>query len=158
MGRWVVTLLLAGLAGNAAAQPPASAGKWGNVTQLALGTEIRLALSGGRTVRGKLQNATSDAVAIQEAARQETLPRTDIKSIQLRGKGRRGRNALIGIAIGAGAGLAIGAAVDSHDKASFDNFLPNAGKAIFTPVGAIIGAIVGVAIPAGGWREIYRAP
>jgi hypothetical protein len=38
------------------------------------------------------------------------------------------------------------------------NFFPNGGKAVLTPLGAIIGAVVGVAIPSGGWHDIYRAP
>src|ERR1022692_1130371 len=126
----IVVLLLAGLAGNAPAQPPASPEGWASLSQVAPGTEIRVALSGGRTVRGSL----------------------------VKRKGHRGRNALIGAAIGAGGGLAIGAAVDRHDSGKGLNFFPNGGKAVLTPLGAIIGAVVGVAIPSGGWHDIYRAP
>jgi hypothetical protein len=98
---------------------------------------------------------TSDSLDINAATRQETLPRAEIRMVQLKRNGHRWRNTLIGLAIGGGGGLAIGAAVDHGNRSGW---FPNAGKAIFAPLGAIIGAVVGVAIPAVGWREIYRAP
>jgi hypothetical protein len=153
----IAALLFAGLAGNASAQQPSSTGNWAGLNQLAPGDGIRVALSGGRTVRGNLSGVTADSLAIQTAASQETLPRAEIKRVQSKGESHRGRNTLIGLAVGAGAGLAIGAAVDHTDHGYFDIF-PNAGKEVITPVGAIVGAIVGVLIPTGGWREVYRAP
>jgi hypothetical protein len=154
----IAALLLVGLAGSAAAQQPAATDKWASLARLAPDTQIRVALSGGRTVGGNLLNATSDSLAVRTAAGQETLMRTEIKRVQTKGKGRRGRRTLIGLAIGAGAGLAIGAVVDHGDSGKAFNFWPNAGKVVFTPLGAIVGTIVGVAIPTGGWREVYRAP
>jgi hypothetical protein len=155
---WVAALLPVAIAGNAAPQRQTPEEKWADVIQLAPGTVIRVTLSGGNTIDGTLQTATADSLAVQAAASQEKFMRTEIAKVQVKGKGRRGRRVLIGLAIGAGGGLAIGAAVDSHDKRSQFNIVPNAGKEVFTPLGAILGAIVGVAIPAGGWREVYRAP
>jgi hypothetical protein len=126
--------------------------------QLAPGEHIRIVLSSGRTIRGKLQTVTSESLTINGAANQEKLSRAEIGRVQLKGQGHRGRNALIGLAIGAGGGLAIGAAVDSHDSHHTLNLFPSACIAVFTPLGAIIGAVVGVAIPTGRWREVYRAP
>lgn len=156
--RLVIAMLLwMATGGNAGAQPQASADKWAAVTRLAPGTQVRIDLSSGKTAGGTLQNAATDSVTIQSGAGQETLPRTQIGRVQVKGGGRRGRHALIGMAIGAGGGLAIGAALDSHDKGSFVNVAPNFGKAAITPLGAIIGGVVGLAIPSGGWREVYRA-
>jgi hypothetical protein len=52
--------------------------------------------------------------------------------------------------------LAIGAAGDStcHSDCFVGN---NIGKEVLTPVGAIVGTIVGVAWPTGGWHEVYRS-
>jgi hypothetical protein len=38
------------------------------------------------------------------------------------------------------------------------DWFPYFGKVVLTPLGAIIGTVVGVALPTGGWREVYRAP
>ena len=151
----VVALLFAALAAKAPAQPHASPGSWANLSQLAPGTEIRVALSGGRTLRGFLQRVTPDSLAINAPTSQETLSRADIKRVQVKRTGHRGRNTLIGLLSGTGGGLAIGAAVD-HGTGG--GWFPNIGKAIMTPLGTVIGTVVGVAIPTGGWREIYRSP
>jgi hypothetical protein len=128
---------------------------WSAVDGLAAGTEIRVWVSGGKTLRGFLQKADADSLTINATTSQETLARQDVKRVQTKRQGHRGRNTLIGFAVGTAGGLAAGAGVDHADTGSW---FPNAGKAVFTPIGAIIGTVVGVALPTGGWREVYRAP
>lgn len=144
-------LLAAGVHG----QSQTSDARWARLSQLPAGSEIRVVAAGGRTLRGFLQGATADSIVLNATTSQETLARADIRRIQLKRPGHRGRNTLIGLAIGAVSGLAFGAAVDHESHSSW---FPNLGKAVFTPVGALIGTVVGVAIPTGRWREIYRAP
>jgi hypothetical protein len=154
----LLALLLVGLAGNAAAERQATPSeKWARVTQVAPGTEIRVTLVGGRTIRGYLQKATADSVAVNATTSQEMLLRAEITRVQLRHESHRGRNALIGLGIGAGGGLAVGAAVDLSRRGGSWDWFPNAGKEVFTPLGAIIGTVVGAVIPTGGWHEVYRA-
>jgi hypothetical protein len=121
-----------------------------------MGAEIRVTLANGKTLLGFIQRVTPESLAINATTSQETLSRQDIRRVALKRPGHRGRNTLIGLAIGTGAGLAAGAGVDS--QRSPGDWLPNFGKAVFSPLGALIGTVVGVALPTGRWREVYRAP
>jgi hypothetical protein len=134
----------------------AQSSEWSNVKHLAKGEEIRVFLVGsngsdGKSYRGQLSEATDESLIMIAASSQETLARAQIKKISIKKPSHRGRNALIGLGIGAAGGLAIGAAADAEE-----GFL-SIGKQVFTPVGAIIGTVVGVAWPTGGWKDVYRA-
>lgn len=74
--------------------------------------------------------------------------------VSLKKNGHRMRNALIGLGVGAGVGVGVGAAADTNCTGLC--FGGNFGKAIFTPLGAVAGVLVGALIPTGGWREIYK--
>ncbi len=147
-------LAAAALAASAAAQTQPPDGNWAPFNQLAAGSEIRVQLTSGRTVRGYFQSATADSLAINATTSQERLSRQEIRRVQVKREGHRGRNTLIGLGLGAGVGLAAGAAADAGRP---DDWFPNAGKAVLTPLGMLVGTVVGVAWPTGGWREIYRA-
>ncbi len=158
--RFIIAILLA--AGLISAQTPtapaSNPGKsdWANLKRLAAGEEIRVSMSDGKSFRGQLQSATEDSLIMVAASSQQTLGRPQITKIATKGASHRGRNTLIGLGIGAGAGLAIGAGADSScapHNCWFDN---NFGKVVFTPLGALVGTIVGVAWPTGGWHEVYR--
>jgi hypothetical protein len=146
-----VTFLIVLATFTAFAQQP----DWGRVTALPIGSEIRVSLDSGKSYRGQLQNVTGDSLIIVAAASQETLPRPQIKRIATKGDSHRLRNTLIGLGIGAGAGLGIGAGSDAtcNPHCFLGN---NIGKEVLTPLGAIVGTIVGVAWPTGRWHEIYR--
>ena len=149
-------LLGAILAASAAAQPAKPIANWANLNQLVTGAEIRVTLADGKSLRGFMQRVTPESLAINATTSQETLSRQDIRRVALKRPGHRGRNTLVGLAIGAGAGLAVGVGVDSQRRPG--DWLPNFGKEVLLPVGAIIGTVVGVALPTGGWRTVYRAP
>ena len=107
-------------------------------------------------MRGFLQKARRGFAGINATTSQETLARQEIKRVQSKRPGHRGRNTLIGLGVGHPAdGFAAGAGIDHETPTAGSR---NAGKAVLTPIGAIIGTVVGVAIPTGGWREVYRAP
>ena len=149
--------LVATLAATAAAQPAKPIANWANLNQLVTGAEIRVTLANGKTLRGFVQRVTPESLAINATTSQETLSRQDIRRVALKRPGHRGRNTLIGLAIGTGAGLAVGVGVDSQSRGQYDLF-PNSGKAVLSPLGALAGTVIGVALPTGGWREVYRAP
>jgi hypothetical protein len=156
----VLAILLAAgvIAAQTSAPPAGTLGKsdWAGVKRLAAGQEIRVSLSDGKSFRGQLQSATDESLIMVAASSQQTLARLQISKVATKGDSHRARNALIGLGIGAGGGLAIGAAGDStcHSDCFVGN---NIGKEVLTPVGAIVGTIVGVAWPTGGWHEVYRS-
>ncbi len=131
----------------------AAQANWNAVKTLTPGTDVRI-LSGTRTLRGKIDGVTDDAIVVRSRKGAETFKQPDVMRVSLRTSGHRTRNALIGLGAGAGAGLGLGAVADASCK-SFC-FGGNLGKEVFTPVGAIVGLAVGALIPAGGWREIYQ--
>jgi hypothetical protein len=150
----LLAIMAAALAESATAQQGKPIAQWANLNRLENGSEIRVVLAGGKTLRGFLQSVSPDSLAINATTSQEALSRQEIKLVSQKRPGHRGRNTLIGLGIGAAGGLATGAAIDHGDHGWF----PNLGKAVFTPLGAIIGTVVGVAIPTGGWRVVYHAP
>ena len=137
--RFVLAILLA--AGVTAAQTPAPSASsptksdWANVKRLAAGEEIRVSMSDGKSFRGQLQSTTDESLIMVAASAQQTLARPQITKIAAKGASHRGRNALIGLGVGAGGGLAIGAATDAGNHGWFQNV----GKEVFTPLGALVG-------------------
>ncbi len=129
---------------------------WASVKSLTIGGEIKVSAADGKSFRGQLQSATDDSLVILAANTQQSLPRAQVLKIWTKGESHRKRNTLIGLGIGAGAGLGIGVGVDH--QCGYSCFISNNwGKAIFTPLGALIGTIIGVAWPTGYWHEIYRS-
>jgi hypothetical protein len=153
--RFLIGVLL--VAGIAAAQPPSAKTDWANVKRLAAGEEIRVSMGDGKSFHGQLQSTTDESLIMVAASAQQTLPRPQIAKVATKGDSHRGRNTLIGLGIGAGAGLAIGAGADASCNHGGFFACNNLGKEVFTPLGAIIGTIVGVAWPTGGWHEVYRS-
>ncbi len=128
---------------------------WASLSKLAAREQIKVSMSDGKSYRGEFQSVTADSLAMVAAATQQSLPHTQVTRVSVKGDSHRGRNALIGLGVGAAGGLAIGAAGDA--QCSRDCFLGgNIGKAVLTPIGAIAGAIIGVAWPTGGWHDVYR--
>jgi len=99
---------------------------------------------------------TDEAIILHVKSAEQTILRQNLQSVSIRRAGHRGRNALIGGAIGAGVGLGAGVAID---RCSPNEIVctGNKGKAILTPVFGLLGALVGAVIPAGSWQQIYRA-
>lgn len=113
-------------------------------------------MSDGKSFRGQLQSTTDESLIMVAANSQQTLARPQIAKVATKGASHRGRNALIGLGIGAGSGLAIGAGSDAScgGHCFFGN---NIGKEVLTPIGAIVGTIVGAVWPTGGWHDVYRS-
>lgn len=140
--------------------PAQTSGNWDAVRQFAAGQAIRVSMAGGRSAQGTFMSATDSELLVSTAKAQETVARADVTRVATKGKNHRVRNAAIGLAVGAGAGLGVGAIADHASSCKSTGTLclnfPNLGKEVLTPVGAIVGLIVGAVIPSGNWHDVYR--
>jgi hypothetical protein len=148
-------LLLLFAAGTAAAQSPKA--NWPNVQKIQIGQEIQVFLADGKSFRGPIQSVTGESLVVVAATSQQSLARAQILKVRIKGPSHRARNTLIGLALGTGSGLAIGAGLDhsvcNHCLLKGDNL----AKEVFTPLGAIVGTVIGVLWPTGGWHDVYRS-
>jgi hypothetical protein len=139
------------------AQPVSDWAGLNHTPVMSAGTQIEVRTTGNQRSRGQFTTAEDDALVIMTANGPQRIPRAMVLRISAKKPGHRLRHTLIGLGIGAAAGLALGAVSDS--SCSPNCFIGNnIGKAILTPAGAVVGLIVGVVLPTGGWREVYRAP
>jgi hypothetical protein len=137
------------------AQPPGDWASLGRTPALSTGPEIQVRTTDGKRYRGRFQSTSDDGLVLITSSGEERLARSAIARVSVSRPGHRARNALIGLGAGAGGGLAIGAAADASCK-SFCLLGNNLGKAIFTPLGALTGLLIGALLPTGGWRDVYR--
>ena len=128
---------------------------WDKLKQLSAGEEIQVVQNDAKSSRGRFRSVSDDAIVLGLAADEQTISRQSVLRVSSKGKGHRLRNALIGFGIGAGAGAGFGAGADA--SCTGNCWFPNLGVEFFTPVGAIVGGIVGAVVPTGGWHAIYRA-
>lgn len=129
---------------------------WGAVKQLSRGQQIQLELNDGKTYRGEFRSANDEAISTRLNGDDQTFNRPSIRRVSSKGLGHRGRNALIGAAIGGVAGLGIGAVVD-RCSANAIACTGNKGKAIGIPLFALLGAAVGAVLPTGRWQAVYQS-
>jgi hypothetical protein len=148
--RLAAALLL--LAATVAAQTNDS--NWNAVKALTPGTYVRIT-AGSRSLSGKVESVSDETLLVNSGKGPETFNRPQVSTVSVRKGGHRKRNALIGLAVGAGAGLAIALATKagSNQIKVVSNGAVVAG---LTAAGGIVGVIVGVVIPSGGWHEIYK--
>jgi hypothetical protein len=140
------------LAATAAAQPGAN--NWDAVKALSAGTTVRV-VAGPETIRGRVDSVTDSALTVSSGKGNKAFDRQQVSAVSVQKPGHRKRNTLIGLAAGTGVGLGIGIA--ARAKPGQLDIVPNGVVvAAFTIAGAIVGTVVGVVIPSGNWREIYK--
>jgi hypothetical protein len=147
-----IGLLLTVVAANLIAQTGGP--DWNTIKALTRGTQVRVVV-GSRVVRGEIERSTDDVLAVTSRTGQEMFDRQEISAVSIKKPSRRRKHTLIGLAAGAAGGLAIGIAT-RPSPGQWEFISSDAVTAGFTAAGAIVGTVVGVVIPAGGWREIYR--
>ena len=127
---------------------------WNTVKALTTGTQVRIT-AGSRSVRGEIERTTYDIFVVASGKGQEMFDRQQVSVVSVKKPSRRKRNTLIGLAAGAGGGLAIGLAT-RPGPGQWEIVSSEAVTAGLVGAGAIVGSLIGVIIPTGGWREIYK--
>ena len=157
MKRVVETLLLLLLVpGFSLAQ--SSQNNWDDLKQLAPGQQIRIVLNDAKSYKAEFQSVTGEAVVVRLATGDQTFERQTVLRVSTQSKSHRGRNALIGLAVGTGAGLIVGAASPELGQGTCGqgSCVNAASVALPGAAGAVVGAVIGAVIPTGRWHDVYR--
>ena len=136
----------------AAPEPPAD---WSAVQALSPGQKIVVRTRDGDRLTGRFDSASDLLVNFSDGKRKISLTRESIKRLQLDRGNSRGRGALFGALIGAGAGFA----VSSIFYFPYRDDMVGSLVPVSTALGAGIGAGFGTATGKGNKNEtVYEAP
>ncbi len=142
------------------AQPSAEPGisDWNNLQQLRVGDKVEVVRTDLSKHKGTFLSFSDEAISLRVKKEEVGVQREDVFRVSLREKSKRLRNALIGMAIGAGAGVA---AAEISIRASEPGFFSERDfwqvpYVVLVSAGIAVGAGVGAAFPPG-YQTIYRA-
>ena len=118
--------------------------EWSALKSVAAGSKLEVKLKDGKTVKGRLTGVTDDALSLTVGGKPTELKSGEVLRVYRVGGSSAKKGALIGLAVGGGAGLAVGLAGSSVDD-SF-NELDAPITAGLTVLGAGAGALIGYAV------------
>ena len=118
---------------------------WSKVTALSGGSNLAVKLKDGKTIKGTLSSVSDTTLSLTAKKGAVEVKRDDVRTVhEVIKKGEGGKGALVGTAVGAGAGLALGAVGDAQNQDGFGGEkLDNAFVAGLTILGAGAGALAG---------------
>lgn len=121
-----------------------STSDWSGLRTVAPETKLEVKLKNGKTVKGKLRNVSDTALSLTVSNKPVDLNQEDVLTVyQISGRSAK-KPTLIGLAVGAGAGAAIGAAGNSNDGYFISKGQWAAGLSVLAGgAGALIGFAVG---------------
>ncbi len=128
---------------------------WDNLNRLQPGQKVQVVQMDMKSLKGQFLGFTDEMISLRIKKDEVAVPREDVLRVSLRGKGKRGKSALVGAGLGAALGAISGAAVGAgfHEAGETGVFM-----LVFTPIGAGVGAAVGAAVPfILSYQTIYRA-
>jgi hypothetical protein len=142
-GLLAVSLLISSLGRVAFAQQASS--DWSAVQSLPNDVDLSVKLKSGKSVRGEFASANDHELTIFRKGKSESIVKDTIAEIYLlKRKAEKGKYAAIGAGIGAGSGLAIGAARNSP-PVDDGRIYPIAGTILGAGIGAVGGLLFGQA-------------
>jgi hypothetical protein len=155
-GSALIVLVLAAPA--LATEETKNARDWASLAGCSPAPEIRVTPARGARVRGAFVSASADSLVIRTAKSERALARGEVKRVEVKVPGRRVKHMLTGMAVGAGGGGLLVAAANATPCTGVICIRPDmnaTAKAV--SLFAVLGALTGAVLPAGGWKEIYRA-
>ena len=149
----LLALPLADASASQKAQLPAEpdTSDWDNLQQLRIGDKVELVRVNLSKQKGTVLAWTEEAISLRIKGQDVTIPREEVYRVTWLSKSKRGRNALIGLGLGAAVGTLIGSAQWCSGEPGF-----NACTLVGLITGSGIGAGVGVQFPSH--PTLYRAP
>jgi hypothetical protein len=139
----------------AAAQTRRAADDWSAVQSLSTGEKIVVRTKDGDRLTGRFDSATDLVINFTDGRKKISLTRESVRRVQIDRGNSRLRGTLVGAAIGAGAGFAVGAVL----YFPYRDDMTAATVPGFTGLGAAIGAGFGAATGKGSKNDtIYEAP
>jgi hypothetical protein len=132
---------------------------WDSLKQLASGQQIRIVLNDAKSYGGRFQSVSNDGLIVRTGGGEQTFERQNVLRVSTKGRSHRGRNALIGLAVGAGAGVIVAVASPElgTGKCAQGSCVDAGTVSMVGFWGGALGAGLGAAIPTGGWHDVYRA-
>ena len=134
---------------------PAQSGEdsWDRLGQLRVGQRIEVVTAKLKSVQGSFTGCSDQVVSLRLGQDEVSIPRCEVFSVKDRRRSHRRRDVLLGLAIGAAGGLAVGAIRGEtyHEEGETGLFV-----LVWTPIGAGIGAGVGAAVPSGPVTTLRR--
>ena len=123
---------------------------WETLRQLQVRQEIQVVDMNLKSLKGTFVGVSKEAISLRVENDEIAIQRANVLRVSLQEKPNRSRNALIGLGMGAAAGLVAGVVTGDSET--------RWGRAIIlTPIGAAIVSGVGAVLPIRGYRTIYRA-
>jgi hypothetical protein len=127
---------------------------WAALQTLSPGQKIVVRLKDGDRLTGRFDSVTDLLINFTDGRRKVSLTRESVQRVQLDRGNSRGKGALFGAAVGAGAGFAFGSII----YFPFRDDMVGATVPASAALGAMIGAGVGAATGKGNKNEtVYEA-
>ena len=141
----VATIFSSAIAvGQGAKSSAQASGDWSAINSVPSGDKLSVKLKNGQTVEGKLASFSNDAVSLSVKGKSVDVKRDEVRSVYHVTGNSATKATLIGLAVGAGGGTAIGLAGSSGND-GFDK-IDHAATAGLAVIGAAAGATVGYLI------------
>jgi hypothetical protein len=155
--RIALILVMAALLLPSVAIAQDSSTDWSRLSSVETGSKLLVKLKNGESFEGKLTSVSDTGLSLSVKNKPADLKRDDVFTVHQKKKKSATKATLIGMAVGAGTGAAIGAAGSGNDS-SFDK-IDHAVTAGLTVIGAGAGALTGYFIGRGGTKRvlIYQA-